>query len=282
MRTRSTIAFALVLSLGLLAGAVGLAHADPYTDALPGFTEGSLSDTGEAIDKVISSGNPLAAPLLQAAEDARLMFSAAEKKVFIKTKDDKLLDAATGKPYTAVKPPEDIDTVIVNNRLRGAIDAAIGSLTLMSANSSQRYDAAQAVFKSRDASALPALEKALAAEKDARVKNAMNEARAAIILTDPKSSVADKAAAIAVIRDRGDQDALGLLDGLPPRDQPADVHAAAAAARAKIQRTLAIWNTVQHSLVRAFARLGAAARRRSVSPSPSASWASSIWRMAKW
>lgn len=244
MRTFYDRIFALVFSLGLLAGAVGLAHADPYTDALPGFTEGSLSDTGEAIDKVISSGNPLAAPLLQAAEDARLMFSAAEKKVFIKTKDDKLLDAATGKPYTA-KPPEDIDTVIVNNRLRGAIDAAIGSLTLMSANSSQRYDAAQAVFKSRDASALPALEKALAAEKDARVKNAMNEARAAIILTDPKSSVADKVAAIAVIRDRGDQDALGLLDGLPP-NQPADVHAAAAAARAKIQRTLAIWNTVQN------------------------------------
>ena len=49
-----------------------------------------------------------------------------------------------------------------------------------------------------------------------------------------------------MIRDRGDQDALGLLDGLPP-DLPPDVHAAVAAARAKIQRTLAIWNTVQNA-----------------------------------
>ena len=173
------------------------------------------------------------------------MFSAAQKKVYIKTKDDKLLDAATGKPVAGA-PPDDIDTVIVNNRLRGVIDAALGGLTLMAADPNQRYDAAQAVFKSRDASALPALDKALAAETDARVKKAMNEARAAIVLTGRESSAADKIAAIAVIRDRGDQDALGLLDGLPA-SQPPDVHAAARAASAKIQSTLAIWNTVQNA-----------------------------------
>ena len=235
---------ALVFALGLLVAGLGLAHADPYEDALAGFTEGSLSDTGDAIAKVAASGNALAAPLLQAAEDARLMFSAAQKKVFIKTKDGKLLDAATGKEFTGT-PPDDIDTVIVNNRLRGVIDAVIGSLTLMSPNTGVRYDAAQAVFKSRDASALPALEKALAAETDPRVKKAMNEARASIVLMDEKSSEADRIAAIAVVRDRGDQDALGLLDGMSA-DQPPAVRAAVAAARAKIQNTLAIWNTVQN------------------------------------
>ena len=78
------------------------------------------------------------------------MFSAEKKKVYIKTKDGKLLDAATGKPFTDT-PPDDIDTVIVNNRLRNIISAAIGGLTLMSPNPDRRYDAAQAVFKSRDA-----------------------------------------------------------------------------------------------------------------------------------
>ncbi|MGH6726578.1 MAG: urea ABC transporter permease subunit UrtB [Pseudolabrys sp.] len=235
---------ALVCALGFVIATAAMAHADPYVDALAGFTEGSLSDTGEAIDKVVASGNPLAAQLLSAAEDARLMFSAAQKKVYIKTKDGKLLDAATGKPF-AGKPPDDIDTVIVNNRLRGVIDAALGSLTLMSPNASQRYDAAQAVFKSRDASALAALDKALAAEKDPRVKKAMGEAHAAIVLTDPKSIDTDKIVAIAVIRDRGDQDALGLLDGIAAR-QSHDVQSAISVARAKIQRNLAIWNTVQN------------------------------------
>jgi urea transport system permease protein len=236
---------ALVCALGFVLAATAMAHGGPYEDALVGFTEGSLSDTGDAIDNVVASGNPMAAEVLGALEDARLMFSAAQKKVYIKTKDDKLLDAATGKPIAGA-PPDDIDTVIVNNRLRGVIDAALGSLTLMSPNPGQRYDAAQAVFKSRDASALPALDKAMAAEKDPRVKKAMSEAHAAIVLTDDKSSDADKIAAIAVIRDRGDQDAMSLLDSVAANQSP-PVHAAIAAARGKIQSTLAIWNTVQNA-----------------------------------
>src|SRR5579862_3873661 len=124
---------ALVLALGLVFAVMVSAKAGPYEDALPGFTEGSLSDTGEAIDKVAASGNPLAAKLLEALQDARLMFSAEKKLVLIKTKDDKLLDAATGQPFTG-SPPDDLDTVIVNNRLRNSISAALGGLTLMASD----------------------------------------------------------------------------------------------------------------------------------------------------
>jgi len=49
-----------------------------------------------------------------------------------------------------------------------------------------------------------------------------------------------------VIRERGDQDALALIDGLPP-GQPDDVHKAALAASGKIQSNLAIWNAVQNA-----------------------------------
>jgi urea transport system permease protein len=236
---------ALVCVVGLLFGAVASARAGAYEDALPGFTEGSLHDTGEAINKVAASGNPLAATLLEAAQDARLMFSAEKKQVFIKTKDDKLLDAATGKPLTGT-PPEDLDNVIVNNRLRNIISAALGGLTLMAADPAKRYDAAQAVFRSRDQNALPTLEKALAKETDPRVKKALAEARAAVILTSSDAKPEAKIAAIAVIRERGDQDALGLIQGLPPNEAPA-VHKAAAAAIAKIKYSLAIWNAVQNA-----------------------------------
>jgi len=234
---------ALVFALGLLVAGASLAYADPYQDALAGFTTDEFSDTVDAINAVTASGNPLAAPLIEALQDSRLLFSATEKKVYIKTKDDKLLDAETGKPVEGT-PPDDIDNVRLNNRVRGVLDAAVGSLTLMSRDPDRRYDAAQAVFKSRDANALPALDKALAAETNARVKKAMNEARAAIVLNSADSSEADKIAAIAVIGNRGDQDSMALLDGLPP-NLPPDVHQAAVAASAKIQRVLAIWNTVQ-------------------------------------
>jgi urea transport system permease protein len=235
---------ALAFALGLVfAGAV--AHAGPYEDALLGFTEGSLHDTGEAIDKIVATGDPRAETLLKALKNAQLMYSAEQKKVFIQTEDDKLLDAATGKPI-AGNAPDDIDNVIVNNRLRNIIAADLGALTLMSANPDTRYKAAQAVFKSRDQSALPNLEKALAKEKDPRVKAALEQARAAIILNQKDAKPAAKIAAIAVIRDRGDQDALGLLDGLPA-GQPQAVVDAAAAAKAHIRHSLEIWSTVQNA-----------------------------------
>src|SRR5471032_641218 len=216
---------ALVFILGLLVAGAGLACAGPYEYALEKFTTDDYADTADAITAVATSGSPLAAPLIEALQDGRLVFSAKDKKVFIKTKDDKLLDAATGKAIEGAGP-DDVDIVRVNNRLRGVLDAANGALTLMAPDPARRYDAAQAVFKSRDAAVLPAVDKALASETNARVKRALTEARAAIVLTSDASSAADKLAAIVVIRDRGDQDALGLIDGLPP-NQPDDVHSAA-------------------------------------------------------
>ena len=233
----------LAAAIAVGAGATG-AMAGPYEDALPGFTADSFSDTATAIDKAASSGSALAAPLLQALKDQRLQFSAAEKKVLIQTPDGKFIDAATGQPFAGAAPA-DLSNVRLNNRLRNVLDAALGSLTLMAADANKRYDAALSVFKSRDAATLPALEKALAAEKNTRVRKAMMEAKAAITMTSADAPAADKVAAIAVIRDRGDQDALALLQGLPANSPP-EILAAAAGAKTAIERNLALWATVQN------------------------------------
>src|SRR4051812_33064415 len=244
MRVFSDRLIALVFAVGMLVGGIGIGHAGPYEDALAGFTTDEFSDTADSVTAVATSGSPLAPALIAALQDGRLLFSAKDKKVFIKTADDKLLDAETGKPFEGT-PPDDVDAVRVNNRLRGVIGAANGALTLMAPNANVRYDAAQSVFKSREASVLPAVEKALEAEKNAKVKKALTEARAAITLTAEDSSEADKVAAIGVVSARGDQDSLSLIEGLPANQPPAVV-AAAKAASAKIQRTLALWNTVQN------------------------------------
>jgi urea transport system permease protein len=239
----AAILLAFAVALGSLL--TGTAYAGPYEDALVGFTQGSLSDTGQAIQKVVASGNPLAEMVLTALLDGRLMFSAERKAVYIQTKDGKLLDAATGKPFTG-KPPDDIDNVIVNNRLRNIISADLGTLMLMSTDPDHRYNAAQAVFRSRDLSALPNLEKALAREKDPRVKTALEQARAALILNMPSATQAQKLAAIAVVRDRYDLDALALLSDIPARETPPVAHAARAAIQA-IKTRLAEWDAVQNA-----------------------------------
>jgi urea transport system permease protein len=232
MRVFSERLIALVFAIGMLVGGIGIGHAGPYEDALAGFTTDEFADTADSVTAVATSGSPLAPALIAALQDGRLLFSAKDKKVFIKTADDKLLDAETGKPFEGT-PPDDIDPVRVNNRLRGVIATANGALTLMS------------VFKSREAAVLPAIEKALAAETNVRVKKALTEARAAITIAAEDSSAADKVAAIAIVSARGDQDSMALIESLPA-NQPPEVAAAAKAASAKIQRTLALWSTVQN------------------------------------
>jgi urea transport system permease protein len=102
------------------------------------------------------------------------------------------------------------------------------------------------VFKSQEASARPALEAAIAKETNPKVRKAMLEARAAIVLAASDSADADKIAAIPVVRERGDQDAVALLASLPSDTSPA-VARAARDAVASIQSGLALWNTLQNA-----------------------------------
>jgi urea transport system permease protein len=236
---------ALAFFAAMLVGGIAPAQAGPYEDALAGFTTDSFSDTGDAINAVAASGNPLAARVLEALQDARLMFSAEAKKVYFKDKAGALFDAATGTAVTGT-PPADIDNVRLNNRLRGALDAAIGGLTLMASDPGRRMEAAQAVFKSRQESVLPALDKALERETDSSIKNVMAQARASIVLGMADAKEQDKIAAIDVLRDRGDQDALAMLHGVPA-DAPAAVKSAAEAAIGGIEETLALWRMVQNA-----------------------------------
>jgi urea transport system permease protein len=236
---------ALLLALGLVAALATGARAGPYEDALLRFTADSFGETIEGINGIVASGNPLAATVIGALQEGRLLFSAQSKGVFIKDPSDRLIDAATGQPV-AGSPPADLAPVRLNNRLRGIVQAALGSLTLMAPDPAKRLEAARAVFKSRDANALPALDQAIAKETDARVKQALIEARAAVVLYLDNASDADKIEAVAVIRQRGDQEALGLLSGLPSSASPA-VKKAAADAIASIQNSLVVWTALQNT-----------------------------------
>ena len=246
MRAFSDRFIALVCALGVLAAVVTAARAGPYEDGLLRFTADSFDDTIEGINAVATSGNPLAASVIGALQEGRLLFSADSKRVFIReAPSDRLIDAATGEPVSG-SAPSDLAPVRLNNRLRRIVEAALGGLTLMAPDPGKRFEAAQAVLRSRDANALSALEQAIAKESDAQVKQALTEARAAVVLYLDNAPDADKIDAIAIIRQRGDQDALALLGGLPTSASPA-VKKAAADAIASIENSLAFWTALQNT-----------------------------------
>jgi urea transport system permease protein len=234
-----------VLVSGVLAALTTGAQAGPYEDALSRFSADSFDQTIEGINEVVASGNALAAPVITALQEGRLLFSAESKRVFIREQPDRLIDAATGQPAVG-SAPADLAPVRLNNRLRRIVEAALGGLTLMAPDPGKRLEAAQAVLRSKDANALPALDQAIAKETDARVKPALIEARAAVVLYLDSASDTDKINAIDLIRERGDQEALSLLGGLPA-NASAPVKKAAADAIASIQSSLAIWTAVQNT-----------------------------------
>jgi urea transport system permease protein len=215
-----------------------------FPGTLDKFLENDFDATDTAVSEVAAGGNPRAATIIEALRDERLYFSAETKTVYYKDAGGKLFSAETGE--AVADEPDDLAAVDINNRVRRGIDAALGSMTLMAPDPNRRFQAAQAVFKSREASTLPALDAALEKETDPRVKLALTEARAAVILNSEDASEADKIEAVGVVRGRGDQEALSLLSGLPS-STPASVARAAKDAIAAMQSQLAIWETVQNA-----------------------------------
>lgn len=231
------ILHACVLLLGMMSASL----AGPYQEALSKFSSDSYTSTDAAIGAVAGSGHPLAVSVIEALRDGRLLLGAGQ--VVVRQPSGELIDTVTGQAW--VGSSGDLKPVRVNNRVRRAIDAALGNLTLLSPDVGKRLEAAQAVFRSRDAAALPSLEKAIAQEKHAHVRDSLERARAAIILYKTDALPNQRAAAIEVLQARGDQEALALLSNLPSGASQ-EVAAMASKAADGIRTRLAIFGALQN------------------------------------
>jgi urea transport system permease protein len=226
----------------------GTAMAGDLSKLVANLAAGSFRDREKAINALATSGEPRAAPILQALSAGGLYVRTADKVIVIGKAADgnklALVDAVTGKSAGSATE-DDLDRVRINNHLRGVLDDVIGSLTLMSPDPGLRRKAADDLFRRRSASAMATLDHAMTAEKDAAVRRAFAEAHASMVLASQDASRADKLAAIPVLRDRGDQDALGFLRDAAASSDP-DTKAAATAAANSLRQTLAVWEAVQN------------------------------------
>ncbi len=169
----------------------------------------SFAETIAAIEEIAASGAPHAQALLEALADRRLLIDPATKTVLFKDAAGAVKDARTAAPVAT--SPADLSPVRVNNRVRGAIEAALGSLTMLSPDPAKRLAAADSVFKTRDAKSLAALEAALARETDAGVRRAFERARAAVLISDPATPAETLTKAVDALIAAGDAESLGLI-----------------------------------------------------------------------
>jgi urea transport system permease protein len=196
----------LLLCLLCLLAAPHAGVAQGYDEGVKLFAADSFGETIKGIEALVASGDPRAAAVLEALGERRLFRS--NGALFYRDAAGTGFDALTG---AAADVPADASAVRVNNRIRNALQNALGGMTLQSPDPAKRFDAALAALRARDPAALPAIEAALAAEADPRVKAVFERAAAAIRLSDVKQPEAVRLAAVAAIEQAGDADSLGLL-----------------------------------------------------------------------
>ncbi|MEP9353274.1 urea ABC transporter permease subunit UrtB [Xanthobacter sp. KR7-65] len=206
------------------------------------FANDSYSDTSDALVALSATGSPRAAAVVDALAAGNLVFDPATKAVYIRTPAG-MADPATGAIVAGV--PANLPAVRTNNRVRRTIEAAVGALSLLNPDPGRRMDAANAVFKSRDAAALATVESAIAKESLPAIKEALEQARAAILIGKADAPEAERRVAIQKIAARGDQESISLLRSLPA-DSPPALKSAAEAGIAKVEQNLKFWAVAQN------------------------------------
>ena len=219
------------------------ARADALDDTLAKFLADKFPQTEKAIAELAAQAPPQAAAILDALGDNRLLFDAADHVVAYKTTTGAIVNARTGQPIASA---DAFKKVRVNNAIRSAIQGSLGSLTLANPDPQKRFAAAEDVFKTRDAKALPAVQAQLGKESDPRVADALRLAEAAIVASTDGGSVKDRLAAIETLKARGDQDAQSLLDQMLQKATDPEIKSAADSALSSIHTRLAMWRIAQN------------------------------------
>ncbi|MCS6943852.1 MAG: urea ABC transporter permease subunit UrtB [Sutterellaceae bacterium] len=169
--------------------AAWMALAAPAVAALDPATLARLAaeDSDEkvaAIRSLAAGGDARAAAVLRALQDDALAPLPDGRGVAIVT-DGRLRDAVSGADLGPA--PSGLETIVINNRVRGEIAVALAALQLRSADRRERLAAARALQGGDNEELLPVLEAALATERDEQVQTALRLAAASVALASPEA-----------------------------------------------------------------------------------------------
>jgi urea transport system permease protein len=155
------------------------AHALTPEDALQ-LVSGDSDARIATLNRLASAKDEKAAALIRALADEAVRIQGEQVLIL---KDDAAVDAVTGAPVPLADAVED---VMLNNRLRGALDTALAGMELVGGDAARQREAAlilqRGSFDEPDAAQLPLIENALKNELDDDARQTLELAQAAILL----------------------------------------------------------------------------------------------------
>jgi urea transport system permease protein len=243
MRRFQWLLGAVLLALACLSTAPG--HAADFDELVAAFATKSFKAKIKAVENLAATGDPRAAPILDAFVNGDLYNRKSDKKVVIAKRKGNvyiLTDPLNGEEIGQA-PSNQISKIRVNNRLRGIVRGVLGSLTLLNPDPAVRAEAADAMFKTRDKSGIATLEKALERETDDTVREKMELALVATQATESD----DPAVRVAAVRELSrfaTPDVENLLRQLQASATDEQLVAAVNVAIKSVDEKLAFWRTV--------------------------------------
>jgi urea transport system permease protein len=166
--------------------APGTAHALTIEDALA-VAQGATDERIDAINRLAATDDARAHALIRALADEAVRHT--EAQVFV-LDGEQAADALSGKPAPL---PEGAEEPMLNNRMRGVLDTALAGIELFTAGPERQREAAQRLqrnaFAEPDPEGLPLVQKALAGEIDARARQSLELAQAAMQLASEEPAV---------------------------------------------------------------------------------------------
>jgi len=200
-------------------------------DEVKGMTLGETDSRVEALGQAMLTADDKTAAFLQALSDDAVKI-AGDKILVIQ--GDKVVDAVTQAEVTL---PDDAEDVINNNRMRGEIDSALAALKLFSTDDKVRAAAVKQLQSDADETKLPLIEKALATEQNASIKDQLGMVRAAALLGSADKAKRLEAAQLLAGSGQANTKTM-LLAQLEAETEP-DVKAALTAALRQVESALA-------------------------------------------
>lgn len=225
----------LLLALLCLNGAASV-HALTAAEALT-LAAGEGDERIATLNRLAAASDEKALALIQALSGDAVKVQAGQ--VLIVADDGSATDVVSGAPVALA---EDAEDAIVNNRMRGALEAALAGRDLFGTDAVLQRDAAlllqRAAFEEPDASQLPLVEKALAGNLDPAARESLQLARAAMQLASDDE--AQRLAAAQTLGEMGQPALRPLLAAQMEVESSASVKAALGAAISALDRSLAV------------------------------------------
>ena len=221
----------------------GLTRAAPDAATLKDLASDDFDARIAAIQSLGIDGDVPSQRILQALEDDALAVAGTRLVIL---DGEQIVDAGSGEAITP--PPEEYDTITVNNRVRLALEEAKAAMGVFASERTTRLAAAKILRDAASERLVSVFDKALATEQDADVRKILVLASARANLT--AADVAKRLKAVQTLAESSDPNVRAMLadrlvkEGEAFREPAAEVRTAIEYAVRAIERRIALAESV--------------------------------------